>query len=52
MTYRIAAIDIHQKVLMVVVAIAAAEVADLSASDSEPVPRNVSAWSVGCSSRK
>src|ERR1035438_1901540 len=28
MTYRIAAIDIHKKVLMVVVAIAAAEVAD------------------------
>ena len=28
MTYRVAAIDIHKKVLMVVVAIAAAEVAD------------------------
>ena len=56
MTYRIAAIDIPTNVLMVVVATAAAEVADtagkgwsLSAGNSERVPRNASTWSVGCS---
>ena len=57
MSYKVAALDVHKSVLMVVVATAGDEVADpsarnsrLNAGGSEPAPANGCILRVGCRS--
>jgi hypothetical protein len=49
MTYRIAGIDVHKKMLAVVVADVAVEGSfSFSATPSAPVPRSCGRWPSGC----